>query len=177
MALELTLERLQAQRALRWNVFLDELKRKESIGSDSSLAETLGISRAFISAIRKSKRDMPDHLAEQIFLRLGRNLSMFEAVSFLPHIIIKRTNVVFAPRIAEESAIKKCEGKCELCGNSAPFESKSGVPYLEICLILTKTGKMSEVFEASLCPNCNQKINVLNSDNDKLKIRKNVLGR
>ena len=176
MALELTLEKLQAQRIQRWNIFLDELKRKENIDSDSSLAETLGISRAFMSAIRKSKRDMPEHLAEQIFLRLGRNLSMFEAVSFLPHVFIKRTNVIFAPHIAGDSLLKACEGKCQLCGNPAPFESEPGVPYLEHCYILTKTAKISEVFEAALCPNCNQKIIVCNSDEDKLKIRKNLLG-
>lgn len=171
MSQKTTLEKLHIQRSQRWNSFLNELKVKENIDSDSALADTLNVTRAFISAIRKNKRDMPEKLAEQIFQRLSRKLSMFEAVAFLPDVFLKRTDVAFATHQASADALKNSVGKCELCDEPAPFELPLGIPYLESFLYMheSKSG-ITTIFEIALCPNCNQKMLKAKSEKDHKKI-------
>lgn len=171
MSQETTLEKLHTQRSQRWNRFLNELKVKENIDSDSALADTLNVTRAFISAIRNHKRDMPEKLAEQIFQRLNRKLSMLEAVAFLPDVFLKRTEVAFAPRQADINLLNRCGGKCDLCDEPAPFELPFGTPYLESFIYMhkSKSGDAT-IFEIALCPNCNQKMLKTKSEKDHKKI-------
>ncbi|MCR5824183.1 MAG: helix-turn-helix domain-containing protein [Lachnospiraceae bacterium] len=60
-------------------------------------------------------------------------------------------------------------GKCELCGQDAPFKDQNGRPYLEIHPLYDDYDIDREEIEkklVALCPNCNSKINVLKDSVD-----------
>lgn len=164
----------ETRRIERWNKFLDELKEKEGISSDLALAETLGVTRAFISAIRSGKRDMPMNLAESVFVRLDRKLNMREALMFVPTPIIRRTSIQFVPIQADEILLKRSKGLCELCGDTAPFESPPGIPYLETFHFLKGSFPRTKLIEVALCPNCNQKMIKLNLNIDRKTLEKRI---
>lgn len=64
-------------------------------------------------------------------------------------------------------------GHCELCGNPAPFNTKSGEPYLEIHHIqwLSEGGLPIPENTVVLCPNCHCKIHELNDKGDIRKLQ------
>lgn len=64
---------------------------------------------------------------------------------------------------------RKADGICQLCGNPAPFNDKSGVPYLEEHHIvwLVEGGADAVYNVAALCPNCHRKMHVLNLPEDR----------
>ncbi len=70
-------------------------------------------------------------------------------------------------------AKRKALGKCQLCGNKAPFMDPNGEPYLEVHHIewLMNGGADSIENTVALCPNCHRKMHSLNlsADIDKLK--------
>ncbi|MEH6470443.1 MAG: HNH endonuclease [Halopseudomonas sp.] len=49
-------------------------------------------------------------------------------------------------------------GKCELCGNHAPFNRRNGTPYLEVHHIISLAEKGPDTVDntAALCPNCHR---------------------
>lgn len=53
---------------------------------------------------------------------------------------------------------KRAAGRCELCGDDAPFKRADGSPFLEVHHIvpLGKTGKDTVFNAAALCPNCHR---------------------
>ena len=59
--------------------------------------------------------------------------------------------------------IKIAEGKCEYCGDPAPFRSRDNVPCLEIHRVDRSKGDTITNFVA-LCPNCHRKIECLHDD-------------
>lgn len=140
------------------NIYLDELKEKESIGSDLALAKTLGVSRAFISAIRSGKRSIPLNILESIFVRLDRRLSMQEAYTFIPLTIKRRTFTRFPPDRANAKLTQRSNGRCELCNNLAPFESPPGSPYLFSYHFYQSSKAESTLNTVALCPNCHEKM-------------------
>lgn len=140
------------------NKYLDEFKEKQSIGSDLALAKTLGVSRAFVSAIRSGKRSIPLNILEKIFVRLDRNLSMQEAYSFIPLSIARRTLIKFPPERASTKLTQRSKGKCELCNNLAPFESPPGSPYLFSYHFFNSFGTERTSNTVVLCPNCYEKM-------------------
>lgn len=73
-----------------------------------------------------------------------------------------------------EFAKRRAKGKCQLCDNLAPFQNKSGIPYLEAHHIiwLSEGGIDSIGNTAALCPNCHRKMHVLNKESDKKKLTK-----
>ena len=72
-------------------------------------------------------------------------------------------------RVYELMAITHAEGKCELCGNEAPFIDKSGTPYLEVHFVdwLSEGGEPIPTNMVALCPNCHRRIQVLRDPEDK----------
>ncbi len=72
-----------------------------------------------------------------------------------------------APNISAY-AKKRANGRCDLCGNNAPFEGSNGEPYLEAHHIkwLSKGGADEIDNIVALCPNCHRRIHVLNNDED-----------
>jgi 5-methylcytosine-specific restriction protein A len=69
---------------------------------------------------------------------------------------------------------RKANGICQLCKQKAPFNNKSGEPYLETHHIiwLSEGGEDSIANTVALCPNCHRKMHILNRDSDRLKLIK-----
>lgn len=71
-----------------------------------------------------------------------------------------------------EYAKRLAEGKCDLCGNSAPFNDKDGRPYLETHHVvwLSRGGADSIENVVALCPNCHRKMHICDDKNDVSKL-------
>lgn len=71
------------------------------------------------------------------------------------------------PFIAEYAKLR-AKGKCQLCGDDAPFIDKKGKPYLESHHIiwLSKGGLDTIDNTVALCPNCHKKMHLLNNQDD-----------
>lgn len=69
--------------------------------------------------------------------------------------------------------IKESNGRCELCGEQAPFNYKDGTPYLESHFVqwLSEGGSPTIDNIVALCPNCHKKIHVLHLQSDLVKLR------
>lgn len=67
---------------------------------------------------------------------------------------------------------RRAKGKCELCGEEAPFKDKYGYPYLESHHVvwLSKGGEDSEENSLALCPNCHKKMHIVNNRTDVKKL-------
>lgn len=72
-----------------------------------------------------------------------------------------------------EYAKRRANGKCQLCGQNAPFNDKSNQPYLEVHHIqwLSKGGEDKIDNIVALCPNCHRKMHILNLQDDKRYLR------
>jgi 5-methylcytosine-specific restriction protein A len=64
---------------------------------------------------------------------------------------------------------RRANGRCQLCGNTAPFMDRMGRPYLEIHHIkwLSKGGRDGIDNAAALCPNCHRKMHILDLESDR----------
>jgi len=73
-----------------------------------------------------------------------------------------------------EYAKRIAAGKCQLCGNKAPFKNKKGEPYLEVHHInpLAQGGEDTLKNVVALCPNCHRKMHSLNLEKDKITLLK-----
>ncbi|TBR76223.1 MAG: hypothetical protein EPN64_08980 [Burkholderiaceae bacterium] len=58
---------------------------------------------------------------------------------------------------------RRANGRCELCGELAPFEDTKGAPFLECHHVvwLANDGLDSHENAVALCPNCHRKMHVL----------------
>jgi hypothetical protein len=159
-----------------WGQIIDELKAKEMIRSDMALAEILGVTRAFISAIRKLRRNMPPDLGEDILMRLGRKLTRDELTNLIPVKKKSRLPALNAsdPHLLKTIIFKRAQEKCELCGLEAPFVMPSGMPYLELHHIvpISEGGKAVPENAVVLCPNCHKKVLFCPNDADTKILRK-----
>ena len=80
------------------------------------------------------------------------------------------STVIKRKRSADVAAYtrNRANGICDLCGNSAPFFDKDGVPYLESHHVITLAAGGPDVIynTVALCPNCHRKIHMLDSVED-----------
>ena len=76
------------------------------------------------------------------------------------------------PYIAEY-AKRRANGRCQLCGNPAPFTDGNGKPYLESHHIVWLSDGGADTIEntVALCPNCHRKMHVLNDPKDVAKLK------
>ena len=82
--------------------------------------------------------------------------------------------VVYArDRHVAELAKRRADGKCELCGEPAPFTNASNEPYLESHHIvwLAHGGFDNIDNTVALCPNCHRKMHVVNDAKDVKKLK------
>ncbi|MCK8816747.1 HNH endonuclease [Natroniella sulfidigena] len=77
-----------------------------------------------------------------------------------------------------EYAKRRAKGYCQLCEKEAPFKNKAGEPYLETHHIewLSKGGEDSIENTVALCPNCHRKMHVINSKEDRNKLKLKAQG-
>lgn len=167
-----------------WNALLDQLKERESHKSDAALAQSLKVTRGFISAVRTGRKTISVELGEKIFLRLNREISdkdlkLFTVArfqgdylqgSFLRESNIERAGRDYRGNYSQDINLTKirANGYCDLCGQLGPFTDLDGTPYLEISHIAPlAAGGMEDISNlAALCPNCNKKLKVLKLEDD-----------
>ena len=60
------------------------------------------------------------------------------------------------------------EGKCQYCGEDAPFIDKQGKPYLETHHVMKLADGGKDIIDnvVAICPNCHRKVHVLNDEKD-----------
>jgi 5-methylcytosine-specific restriction protein A len=75
-----------------------------------------------------------------------------------------------------EYARRRAGGKCELCGKPAPFQNRSGEPYLESHHIkwLARGGGDTIDNTVALCPNCHREMHILDSKESRKLLLKKV---
>lgn len=68
---------------------------------------------------------------------------------------------------------RRAKGICDLCASPAPFEDRTGLPYLEIHHIESlSTGTTCSVDNTvALCPNCCRKMQILDPASDRRKLK------
>lgn len=71
-----------------------------------------------------------------------------------------------------EYAKRRAEGRCQLCGEDAPFKDENGNPYLEAHYIiwLSRGGEDTIQNTCALCPNCYTKMHILDEKEDVNKL-------
>ena len=159
------------QNPLVWGDILDELRLKESIGSDTNLARSLGVTRGYISLIRMGKKGLSPRLAEEVFKRLGReqDIVAIETLIVKEKIQSRVKNLALLRRYV----VDRAKGICQLCHNKAPFLDRDGKPFLEIhCVTPAKQGGAYAAKNlVAVCPNCNRKmgVNPTQADQEKLQ--------
>jgi 5-methylcytosine-specific restriction endonuclease McrA len=167
-------EKLNLRVTKVWGDVLDELRGKESIESDTSLARSLGVTRGYISLIRMGKKRLSPRLAEEVFRRLGRENESYEIESSIVANKIRfRSNNLAQLRWI---VIDRSGGICQLCKNDAPFSDLNGRPYLELHHIkpIQKGGAHTAENLVALCPNCHKKMSINPSPMDLATLKAEV---
>lgn len=92
-----------------------------------------------------------------------------------PKKTIASTTIIERNPAISEHTKRRANGKCDLCGNVAPF-SKNGMPYLEChhVIHLADNGPDAIYNTVALCPNCHRKIHVLKRKNDFNKLKNRI---
>lgn len=81
---------------------------------------------------------------------------------------LAETTVYYRDPYLKEIVKRIAEGKCQLCGNDAPFIDNAGSPYLEEHHVVRLADGGSDTIDnvVALCPNCHRKIHILNDTTD-----------
>lgn len=85
------------------------------------------------------------------------------------------TSVVQRNHYVAKYAKLRADGRCELCGQEAPFKVH-GEPYLEIDHIKPMRDGGTDTIDnvAAVCPNCNRRIGMLHSKEDVELLKRNI---
>ena len=154
-----------------WGALLDELRLKESIESDAKLAETLGVTRGYISLIRKGKKGLSLRLAEDVLSRLGQTFETEKLEElFIPAKVHTRSKNLQKIR---HFIVERAKGHCQLCKNPAPFKDAAGRPFLKVHLIVPFREGGTETPDnlVVLCSNCYDKMKFNPTEADKKKLK------
>lgn len=78
------------------------------------------------------------------------------------------TTVYYRDPYLKEIVKRIAEGKCQYCGNNAPFFDKNGEPYLEEHHVKGLADGGRDIIDnvVAICPNCHRKMHVLNEKED-----------
>ena len=70
-------------------------------------------------------------------------------------------------------ARRRAEGRCELCGEKAPFLDREGNPFLEVHHVrwLSQGGADSIDNTAALCPNCHRRMHIVQDPQDIARLK------
>lgn len=80
------------------------------------------------------------------------------------------TVVYYRDPYVKELVKRIAKGKCQYCGQDAPFVDKNNVPYLEEHHVKRLADGGTDTIDnvVAICPNCHRKMHVLNDSNDML---------
>ncbi len=81
---------------------------------------------------------------------------------------LAQTTVYHRDEYLKETVKRIADGKCQLCGEDAPFIDNNGEPYLEEHHVKRLADGGSDTIDnvVAICPNCHRKIHVLNDETD-----------
>ena len=87
------------------------------------------------------------------------------------------TTVYYRDPVIAAAVKERANGKCDLCGQSAPFNNANGLPYLEEhhLIRLADGGDDSVDNAVALCPNCHRKMHIVNDKQDTKTLNKRIL--
>ncbi len=79
------------------------------------------------------------------------------------------SNRIMRNEYVSEFVKRRAKGKCQLCGNDAPFYDRCQQPCLEVHHItwLSRGGKDEIDNAVALCPNCHRKMHILDLQSDR----------
>ena len=92
----------------------------------------------------------------------------------IPEAHTVQAKVYFRDPIIAAYVKKRANGRCQLCGQIAPFNDTNGDPYLECHHIdwISAGGRDSIDNCVALCPNCHKKMHIVSDPIDVEKLRK-----
>lgn len=130
-------------------IVLDLLDSRESLQVIASEFETM-LEEA------KAKQLSPEKLAFQIKRGKSKKSQKVETV------------VYYRSPYVKEMVKRLAEGKCQKCGEEAPFYDKDNNPYLEEHHVKQLAAGGSDTMNnvVAICPNCHRKVHVLNDNLD-----------
>lgn len=87
------------------------------------------------------------------------------------------TTVYYRDPVIAAAVKERANGRCDLCGQTAPFNSANGFPYLEEHHLdrLADGGDDSVDNAVALCPNCHRKMHIVNDEKDTEALKKRIL--
>lgn len=136
----------------------------------------------FQNVITPNFEDLEQEFEEAVKKAGQKSLSWLkknaEKKASLPAASTVQTRVFHRDPVIAAYIKKRANGKCQLCGQEAPFKDSNGEPYLEChhLVWLSKGGQDSVNNCVALCPNCHRKMHIINDLND-IDILKALLGQ
>jgi hypothetical protein len=87
------------------------------------------------------------------------------------------TTVYYRDPVIAAAVKERANGKCDLCGQPAPFNNANGLPYLEEhhLIRLADGGDDSIDNAVALCPNCHRKMHIVKDEKDTEMLNKRIL--
>lgn len=87
------------------------------------------------------------------------------------------TTVYYRDPVIAAAVKERANGKCDLCGQPAPFNNANGLPYLEEHHLsrLADGGDDSIDNAVALCPNCHRKMHIVKDEKDTEMLNKRIL--
>ena len=84
------------------------------------------------------------------------------------------STVYYRDPYLKEMVKRIAKGRCQLCGNEAPFVDKNNEPYLEEHHVkqLSDGGEDKMENVVAICPNCHRKMHVINNEDDVVTLLK-----
>lgn len=125
-----------------------------------------GLNQKFEEEVEKKRGVNREDLLGDAFKRGGK-----PSKSHVNTTVYNRDPVIAA-------AVKeRANGRCDLCGQPAPFNSANGFPYLEEHHLdrLADGGDDSVDNAVALCPNCHRKMHIVNDEKDTERLKNRIL--
>lgn len=123
-----------------------------------------------VMPISEAAQSVSHELSEAEIARLSNEeLARFTAVKNVNHKPKTTEAVVYYRDPYLNQMVKRiADGKCQYCGEDAPFRDKQGKPYLEAhhVIRLADGGKDTIDNVVAICPNCHRKVHVLEDEAD-----------
>lgn len=123
-----------------------------------------------VAPVAEVEQNVSHELTEQEISRLSdKELARYAAVKNVKKEPKTTETVVYYRDPYLKQMVKRiADGKCQYCGNNAPFFDKQGEPYLEAHHVIRLADGGSDAIDniVAICPNCHRKVHVLNDEVD-----------
>ena len=151
---------------------LRELRKKQNL-TQKELADRLSVSLSMVSRYELGQIEPSEERLKELAAALNVKPDEIDLPTPIVQLIINdkenQTN-----RIMTYTCLLRSKGYCELCGNEAPF-MYNGKPFLKIHRLNDDESLSSNIDNyAALCPNCYEKVTLLNNPDDINTIKENI---